>query len=141
MAEKTLAEKLLIKPRNKVGIFNAPQGYVESLAPLPDDVKIQTRGKDFDVVQVFVYNKADIDSRCMKAAELVNPGGIVWFTYPKKSGKIKTDISRDTGWDTVVDAGWEGVTQIAIDETWSALRFRPLSEIKVLTRKKTIGKG
>jgi len=54
----------------------------------------------------------------------------LWFCYPKKTGKIKTDISRDIGWDTVAKLGYEGIRAISIDDTWSGMRFRPREEIK-----------
>lgn len=49
--------------------------------------------------------------------------------YPKKSSKVETDISRDVGWDAVKKTDWEGVAIVAIDDTWSALRFRPVAEV------------
>ncbi|GAB4459307.1 MAG: hypothetical protein OHK0037_04430 [Elainellaceae cyanobacterium] len=42
---------------------------------------------------------------------------------------MKTDLTRDIGWDVVTKAGLKGVAQVAIDETWSALRFRPVDEV------------
>jgi len=45
----------------------------------------------------------------------------VWVAYPKAN---KTDINRDTLWPIVVDFGLRPNGQIAIAETWSALRFR-----------------
>jgi predicted transport protein len=47
------------------------------------------------------------------------------MSYPKTSSGIKTDLTRDVGWKIVEDAGWRGIAQVAIDETWSATRFRP----------------
>ena len=41
------------------------------------------------------------------AIESVKPGGLLWFSYPKKSSAIKTDIARDVGWETVAGAGLE----------------------------------
>ena len=138
MAETSLVKKLNIKPGYKVLILNAPQGY--QLGELPEGVETSTNASGkYDLVQLFVYNRSDIEQKAQAAMQAVKPGGLMWFTYPKKSGKIKTDISRDVGWNTVAEVGWEPVTQIAIDDTWSALRFRPLSEIKVMTRKKKMG--
>ncbi|MBL8154114.1 MAG: hypothetical protein JNM70_08015 [Anaerolineae bacterium] len=137
MAETSLVKKLLIKPGNRLLILNAPDGYPALLGELPEGVTIDTAPSSlYDQVQVFAYHKADLDTRAVAAIQSVKPGGILWIMYPKKSGAIKTDISRDVGWEKVVAAGYEGVTQIAIDATWSALRFRPFSEIKVLTREK-----
>ena len=40
------------------------------------------------------------------------------------------DITRDRGWDSFAKEGWRPVSLIAIDDTWSALRFRPLAEVR-----------
>ena len=136
MADKTRTSKLLIKPGQALAILNAPDHYLGLLAPLPDGVTLsQSLDETYDAVHVFVYHKADVERLIPAALAAVKPGALLWIMYPKKSGSIKTDITRDTGWETVDEAGWLGVTQISIDDTWSALRFRPRAEIKSLTRK------
>jgi hypothetical protein len=87
-------------------------------------------------VQVFVANKAAVDTHTPAALKALKPGGALWFVYPKKSSGIKTDISRDTGWEVLNKAGFEPVTLISVNDIWSAFRLRPVSEIKVMTRKK-----
>jgi hypothetical protein len=131
MSETALATKLQVKPGFKMVVINAPEGYLKMLDKLPEGTEVTTKGSGtFDFVQVFVCNKADVDSLAAKAIKAVKPGGMLWFAYPKKTGKIKTDIHRDYGWDAVYNAGWEGVRLISVDDTWSAMRFRPTSEIK-----------
>lgn len=50
---------------------------------------------------------------------------MVWFAYPKgTSKKYKSEINRDKGWLVMGEAGFEPVRMVAIDEDWSALRFR-----------------
>lgn len=51
------------------------------------------------------------------------------MSYPKKSSKVKTDLTRDIGWDVVTDVGWTGIAQVSIDDTWSATRFRPADDV------------
>jgi uncharacterized protein YbdZ (MbtH family) len=53
----------------------------------------------------------------------------MWVSYPKKSSKVKTDISRDAGWEIMAENSLRPVTQVSIDKTWSALRFRPVEQI------------
>jgi len=131
MAESSLAHKLQVKPGMKMLVMNAPDDYLKLLDKLPAGTEVTTKeGSTFDFIQVFVYNKADIDRLAPKAIRAVKPGGMLWFSYPKKTGAIKTDIHRDVGWDAVTNAGWEGVRLISVDDTWSALRVRPTSEIK-----------
>jgi hypothetical protein len=50
--------------------------------------------------------------------------GLAWIAYPK-AGQLGTDLNRDILWKHLLASGVQGVRQIALDETWSALRFRP----------------
>ncbi len=131
MADTSLIKKLGIKPGQKLLILNAPDGYLATLGTLPEGAEVKTNADGtFDLVQIFLYNKADVDRYGPMAIQAVKQGGLLWFTYPKKTSKIKSDITRDIGWESVRTMDWRPVTQIAIDETWSALRFRPESEVK-----------
>jgi hypothetical protein len=131
MAETSVIKKLGIKPGHKLLILNAPEAYLITLSVLPEGVEVKTEAKGtFDAVQLFVYSKADVDQLAPAAIKAVKPGGLLWLSYPKKTSKIKTDINRDAGWDAVHKTGMEGVSLISIDDTWSAMRFRPASEVK-----------
>jgi hypothetical protein len=135
MAGSSLVKKLGIKPGQKMLLLNAPEDYIHLLGTLPDGTEVKTKAAGiFDFVQAFMYNKADIESYANKAIHSLKPGGLLWFTYPKKTSNIKTDITRDTGWEEVIKSGIRPVTQIAIDEAWSALRFRPTDEVKSKNR-------
>ena len=79
----------------------------------------------FDFVQVFVKSISELEKQAPVAIKAVKYDGLLWICYPKQSSGIKTDINRDTGWSVVQQAGLRPVTQMAIDDTWSALRFRP----------------
>ena len=61
----------------------------------------------------------------------------MWFAYPKGTSKrYKSEINRDTGWQALGKSGFEPVRAVAIDEDWSALRFRRVEFIKTMTRAK-----
>jgi hypothetical protein len=69
----------------------------------------------------------------------VNDQSVLWFCYPKgTSKKYKSDINRDKGWEIFGEANIEPVRQVAIDDDWSALRFKQVSAIKTLTRNETM---
>jgi len=63
-------------------------------------------------------------------------GGLLWLCYPKKSSKTYkgSDCSRETVGKLIADLNFEPVSQVAVDEDWSALRFRPVDQIKTMTR-------
>ena len=60
-----------------------------------------------------------------KAVGAVEYDGLLWISYPKKSSKVKTDLTRDVLWELMSDTGLRPVTQVSVDSTWSAMRFRP----------------
>jgi len=130
MPQTPLLKKLGIKPGLKLLIMSAPDGYLDELRPLPEGATMETSGQGpLDFVQVFVRRRDDVEAYALKAIHALKPGGLLWFSYPKKTSAIKTDISRDIGWDSLSSAGYRPVMQIAIDDTWSALRFRPRAEV------------
>jgi hypothetical protein len=137
-SKKTVAAKLLIKPKHKVLILNAPPHIRDLLGTPPEGAELHTEtdsAHHYDIVVGFAHKKADADGLAPQAIEAVKAGGVLWFCYPKQSAKLKTDINRDHGWETLNGADFLPVAAIAVDDTWSALRFRPRSEIKTLTRK------
>lgn len=79
----------------------------------------------YDFVHVFVYNQNDLSRLAPEAIRALKHDGLLWISYPKISSKMKSDLNRDKGWGPVTEAGMAGIAQIAIDEVWSALRFRP----------------
>lgn len=126
MTQSTLAKKLQIKPSHRVLLLGAPDGHAASLEPLPEGATVATAARGtFDVVHLFVRQARDLEKSAPKAIAAVKEGGLLWISYPKKSSGVETDLTRDIGWKVVEDAGWGGVAQVAIDETWSALRFKP----------------
>jgi hypothetical protein len=134
MTDSVLLKKLQMKPGLRALILNAPQGYVESLGPLPDGVAlVDGPPGTLDFVQVFVRDSAELAMFASVALAAIKRDGVLWIAYPKQSAKVKTDITRDRGWAPVTVAGLRPVTQIAIDETWSALRWRLIDLVKSKT--------
>jgi len=83
----------------------------------------------------FVQTEEEVRKYFMELHALSPEDEALWMAYPKgTSKKYKPQINRDSGWKIVGEMDYEGVRQIAIDEDWSALRFRKLKYIKTLTR-------
>ncbi len=127
---KTIAEKLGLK----TGMTGWALGCPPDLAPvIPFPDKMPAR--EPDIMIAFVAKAADVPASLKVVLPHYRRGTSLWFAYPKKTGRLKTDISRDSGWELLAENDLLPVTQIAIDETWSALRFRYRDEIATLTRK------
>lgn len=125
---KALAQKLLIKSGNRIALVNAPPGYAERLQPLPDGAEVVDLQPGLDVVQVFAHDKAELE-RAADAFGSVRDGGLLWVCYPKGGKKAATDLNRDLLWQELSKVGLAGVTLVAVDDTWSAMRFRAADEV------------
>lgn len=125
-----LAKKLRIQPGQRIMVLNAPPGYLEKLSDLPEDVQLMDEpAEELDLVHLFVRNIPELEELGPSAINSVKYDGLLWVSYPKKSSKVKTNISRDVGWEIMADNEFRPVTQVSIDETWSALRFRPVEQV------------
>lgn len=127
--EKTLKDKFQFKNVNKLAVRNAPQGYAERLAEQMEGIDV-IAGPDAsaDALLLFVNNRAEAEALAPGAVAVVagvKPEGILWVLYPKGSSKMKTDVNRDTLWPIIQVYGWRPVRQVAFDDVWSAMRFRP----------------
>ena len=138
----SLLKKLQFKEHKNILIINSPKEFESSKSELirisnVNDI-IDTKF-NYDFVIVFVKTCADIKFETSNIIKQIEDDAVMWFAYPKKSSKKYTsDISRDDGWQPLGDAGFEGVRQVAIDEDWSALRFRKTEFIKSFKRDKSL---
>ena len=125
-APTPLARKLGIKPGLRAAVLNAPDDAIEALNPLPDGASVagEVGEAQSDVVAVFVRDAAEVDAWVAKAAASVAPGGRLWFVYPKGGKSAGTDINRDILHAHLEARGLMGVTLVAYDDRWSAMRFR-----------------
>lgn len=125
--DEALVRKLKVPSEGKVAIIAPPEGFLASIGK-PDEARAAEKlaPGEYDYVQAFLMSAADADKLAPVAIAAVKRDGWLWLCYPKGTSKLKTDLNRDKGWDTVASLGWEGVSLISIDETWSAMRFRPI---------------
>jgi hypothetical protein len=131
---KSLLEKLNYKGQKRIAVINAEEGFIPTISgDLTDvviDQKIDPR-YPYQFIIIFVKSGFDIELFAPMILHNLMADGILWFFYPKKtSKKYKTDIDRDHGWAPLNDSGLHGIRIVAIDNDWSALRFRNKKFIK-----------
>lgn len=130
-------KKLNLKEQNEIVVLNAPESFENELAAL-ENVQVRRRAsevKTIDFFLAFVIKQKEVDTIAKAVAKKANGDAVVWFAYPKQSSKkYKCEFNRDTGWDELGKLGFEGVRSVAIDEDWTALRFRRVEFIKSMTR-------
>ncbi len=128
---KAPLEKLGVKP----GVAGWTLGRPDALAALVPLPAGEAPAAPPDVIVAFVHAAADVGPALARALPHYRAGGALWFAYPKKTGALRTDLTRDRGWGPMAAHDLLAVTQVAIDATWSALRFRRRAEIPRLTRR------
>lgn len=131
----TLAKKLQIKPNTNWLIYNAPENYLQLIEPLPDGVKVAYEPNgNFNGIQFFAKNSVELVQHIKLIKPLLNPDTILWVTYPKKSSAIASDLNMMSSWDELTKLNLRPVASAAVNETWSALRFKP----EKLTKESTV---
>ena len=126
-------EKLNLTDQQAILVLHAPESFLPELARLP----VLTIHHHIESVPeigfflAFVTRKREVDALAGAVAARTPGDAIVWFAYPKSASKKYTcDFNRDTGWDALQALGFDTVRAVAIDEDWTALRFRRVEYIK-----------
>jgi hypothetical protein len=134
-----LFTKLNLKDHPNILILNAPSSFEAELAGLEDVAVLRTikDAKELGFALAFVTKQKHVDTISKAVAKKSIGDAVIWFAYPKGASKKYTcEFNRDTGWSVLGELGFEPVRQVAIDEDWSALRFRRVEFIKTMKREK-----
>jgi len=126
MTFQEVQKKIRLLPGATVLIVNAPPEYLELLSVIKFDVRPRkTEQVIYDFIQVFGSERSELEQLVSRYIGSGKYDCLFWICYPKKGGKIKSDLNRKVVWGISERIGMQCVTQIAIDETWSGLRCRP----------------
>jgi hypothetical protein len=114
-----LASKLQIKPGTVVAAVAVP-------ADGPDLSGLGQRGEpgQAGAVIAFAHSSGDLAGPVRPAIDAARQDRLAWIAYPK-AGQLGTDLNRDVLAAALAGRGIRPVRQVALDDVWSALRFRP----------------
>ncbi len=122
-SDKPILQKLLLKSGQRAAVLNAPPSYQATVQQIPDGQ--QKLDGTFDFIHVFATQREELLHDGPKWRAALASNGLLWVSYPK--GKtVRTDLNRDVVRVTLHEVGLETVTQVSIDEVWSALRAKPV---------------
>jgi hypothetical protein len=126
MTAQTLLEKLQLQDEKNLLIQGLPSSiekqfvkltFSKSVTPL-----LKTRKIDFALV--FAVSQRQLVDILKDVIPALGIDAKFWIAYPKLTSKIASDLSRDKNWDFVSDYGFEAVRMVALDNVWSAARFK-----------------
>jgi len=142
---KELLDKLNYKNSRRIAVIKAEPKFFREISKeligVIIDNEIDQRCP-YDFMIIFVRSVSEVNQVASLALHNLTADGILWFCYPKKSSRICSNgLERDHGWQKLNDLGFYGVRMVAIDEDWSAMRFRNIKYIKATSSrfpKKTV---
>jgi hypothetical protein len=136
-----LFKKLNFKNHSAIVAINYPKSFeaeLNAMKEITPIIKSITKATEIDFAMLFVTQQKEIDVLIKEIYPKLKGDAVLWFCYPKGTSKNYTcDFNRDTGWKAVAKYDLETVRMVAIDEDWSALRFRKIAFVKTITRKES----
>ena len=120
MSDKPVAERLQVKGDRRLAVIGASPALEKTVGAAKAGADVVKA----DVVLLFAPDRARLDAGLPDALERAPQSAILWVAYPKLSSKLAGDLSRDVFGSRAPRLGLETLSQIAIDEDWSALRLK-----------------
>ena len=134
----SIFKKMNFKDSKTVAVIHAPtsfEAHMDAMQGLTTFVRDLATADKTDFILAFCTKQAEVDAVAIEATAQLAGDGLLWFAYPKGTSKrYQCDFNRDTGWAILGEQGFEPVRAVAIDNDWSALRFRRVEYIKNMTR-------
>ncbi|MAK60184.1 MAG: DUF3052 domain-containing protein [Ponticaulis sp.] len=118
---KPLFQKLGMKPGFRVLPINAPDQYSDLVSDA-EGVSFVDQGPA-ELVHLFCAHRAELEAGYQSALDQVEPGGMLWVSWPKKSSKLFVDVTEDDLRTIILPTGWVDVKVCAVDADWSGLKF------------------
>ncbi len=128
--QNDIIKKLRLDTNGKTLLLNMPDSLLQVFEGISYDTTPQKKSLGaYDYVHVFADKQKLLEEFVKSVDQVGKYDCVFWASYPKGTGKIKSDIKRETVWTAFGLIEQEAVTQVAIDDTWSALRARPYNKV------------
>ena len=126
MTAQTLLEKLQLQDEKNLLIQGLPSSIEKQFIKLTfsKNVTPLLKARKIDFALVFAVSQRQLIDILKDVIPALREDAKFWIAYPKLTSKIASDLSRDKNWDFVSDYGFEAVRMIALDNVWSAGRFK-----------------
>jgi len=121
-----VAARLRIRPGDRVLVLGGEPSAGRLIGPLPTGARSVELPEPAEVVILFVEDEPALRATLPLAAAAATHDGLLWVAYRKGEAKAGTGLDRDrlTALSDEI-AALTGVSLVAVDATWSAMRLRP----------------
>ncbi len=116
-----LLTKLNHKNQSEIIILNAPKNFKNEIDEIKKNMEVSEDENiyaEIDFILVFIKNNEDIEKYSEMVLPRVSANALIWFAFLKNA-------AIDGGWEILRDYQFEPIRQIAINNEFSAIRFRP----------------
>ncbi|MGH8139025.1 MAG: hypothetical protein ACREUL_06335 [Steroidobacteraceae bacterium] len=120
MSDKPVSERLQVKRGRRLAVLGASPDLDRAVG----STEARTDVAKADVILLVAPDRARLQTQLPTALTTAPPAAILWVAYPKLTSPLAADLSRDEVRSLVADYGLDTVSQIAIDDDWSALRLK-----------------
>ncbi|HEU4607423.1 MAG TPA: hypothetical protein VFS31_04885 [Chitinophagaceae bacterium] len=127
-----LLEKLELNDEKNVLIQGLPSSIEKQFVKLSfaKNVTPLLKTRKIDFALVFAVNESQLSNIMREVMPALQQQAKFWIAYPKSTSKIVTDLNKRCSWDCMRDAGFEGITEVALDHVWTAMRFEKATAAK-----------
>ena len=129
MTDRTVAQKMGIKPGWRTHVIGAPEGVVDAMGLPPLKIEEALTG-EFDYLHLFVRTQAQMRQEFPALVPHLAPQGKLWLSWPK-GRKLGSDLTLPKVIEIGYDFGLVESTCLRVDDTWTGLRFTHPKEGKV----------
>ena len=122
---QTLFEKLEFADEKNLLIQGLPSSIEKQFCKLSfaKNMTPLLKSRKIDFALVFAVNENQLNGILRDVMPALKEDSKFWVAYPKTTSKIVTDLNRDSSWQQLTSAGYETVSEVALDHVWSAARF------------------
>jgi hypothetical protein len=124
VSEKTVLQRFQAKPGDGIALVVSGDDDRALLGALPDGAT-EAPVASAAIVATVIRTRDELLARYAEQLPVAAGARAVWVVYPKGG---RADVNRDVVAGEARAYGWRGVSNIAVDDTWSAVRVRPLKD-------------
>jgi hypothetical protein len=138
MSNQSLFEKLELQDEKNLLIQGLPSSIEKQFAKLSyaKNVTPLLKNKKVDFALVFAVNQNQLNNVLKEVFSALHDNSKLWVAYPKQTSKIVSDLNRDCSWDLLTANDFEGMSLVALDHVWNAMRFKKNVVAPVSAKKK-----
>lgn len=126
MGELTSAPPLKmlgILPGFKMKKYQEPVNYLTLLGKLPEGAEFTYKGKDLDMVHIFVFSKKDLKKYLPIAQNEIHKEGFVWVSWMRDRKGFESELSETLLKKIAREHNMVDVKDFSLDDKWDAMKM------------------